>query len=178
MKKIKLYIAMTIDGFIARTDGALDWLDAVAQQEANADYGYHDFYASVDTVVMGRKTYEAILGFDVDWPYMECHTYVVTSQPNFICTTPKSHLIHENIGAQLTSLTKEEGKDIWLVGGGLLVSSLLDMGLVDEMYLSVVPVVLGNGIRLFTGNQLETSFTLVKSTPFSSGIINLIYHKK
>lgn len=80
MKKTKLFIATSIDGYIARKDGTLDWLDAIPNPD-QLDYGYYAFYETVDTILMGRKTYEEVLGFGVDWPYPDCKTYVVSSNP-------------------------------------------------------------------------------------------------
>jgi len=79
MSSIKLYIATTIDGFIAREDGSLDWLEELPNPN-QINYGYTDFYATVDKVAIGRKIYEEVLGFGVNWPYEDCKTYVITTQ--------------------------------------------------------------------------------------------------
>ncbi len=85
LKQVRLYIACSLDGFIAKKDGSLDWLDAIENPNED-DYGYNDFYSRIDTIVMGRKTYEEILGFGVEWPYNDCQTYVVSSKDLKIST--------------------------------------------------------------------------------------------
>ena len=82
MKKIKLYIAVSIDGFIAKENHSLDWLNELPKIEGLA-YGYNDFYNDIDVVIMGRRTYKEILGFDVDWPYENCKSFIVTSKKNY-----------------------------------------------------------------------------------------------
>ncbi|NBC08920.1 MAG: hypothetical protein GVY26_17145 [Bacteroidetes bacterium] len=92
MSGIKLYIATSIDGYIARPNNQLDWLAKLPNLD-KTDYGYQDFYAGIDTVVMGRKTYEEVLGFDVDWPYAECTTYVATTRKDYVLSTPNTELL-------------------------------------------------------------------------------------
>jgi len=175
--KIKLYIACSLDGYIARRDGSLDWLDSVDHPEG-VDYGYGDFYSGIDTVVMGRKTYDEVLGFDVDWPYPDCRTYVVTSDSNFKAKTENTHVLTEINRHILQELRKASLKNIWLVGGGELIKSFLEIGAIDEMVISVFPAVLGSGIPLFPEGSEETQFTLNGAHTFDSGVVNLYYVKK
>lgn len=97
MRKVKLYIATSLDGYIARKDGALDWLDNIPHPE-NEDYGYQEFYDSIDTVIMGRGTYEVVLGFDVDWPYSTCTTLVMSSTYDAPITTPNTKVVNQDLG--------------------------------------------------------------------------------
>lgn len=175
MKKCKLYIATSIDGFIARADGSLDWLDAVPNPD-KLDYGYYAFYDTVDTLIMGRKTYEEVLGFGVDWPYPDCKTYIVSSN-EVVIKTENTYLINNPLEGKVKEWKKEKGKDIWVVGGGVLISSILDLRLIDEMLLTITPVILGNGIPLFPNNPKETKLELVKTEAFDTGFVNLIYRK-
>lgn len=175
MKKLKLYIATSIDGYIARKDGSLDWLDAIPNPD-QLDYGYSQFYDSVDTLLIGRKTYEEVLGFGVDWPYPDSKTYIISSKPVEI-KTDSTYQLSESLDQIVKDLLNEEGKDIWVVGGGVLISSLLNMGLIDEMLITITPVILGEGIPLFPYNPKETKFELIKTEAFNTGFVNLVYKK-
>ena len=115
MKKIILYIAASLDQRIAEPDGGLEWLTGFSNPE-KTDYGYKDLLASVDTVIMGGKTYRELLNMDVIWPYTNQHTYVV-SHHNW-STKENISFITENIIEEISELRNQQGKDIWLVGGG------------------------------------------------------------
>lgn len=175
MKKCKLYIASSVDGFIAREDGSLDWLDAIPNPD-QLDYGYQAFYDSVDTLIMGRKTYEEVLGFGVEWPYPDCKTYIVSSKETEI-KTENTFLIQSPLENKLKELQSEKGKDIWIVGGGVLISSLMNLGLIDEMLLTITPIILGKGIALFPNAPKETKLELIRTESFDTGFVNLIYRK-
>lgn len=177
MRKLKLYIACSIDGYIARKDGTLDWLDAVPNPD-ELDYGYGEFYATIDTTIMGSSTYKEVLGFDVPWPYTECQSYILSRKGDVEIATPSTHLVKEDIPSFIKKLKEEEGKDIWIIGGGQIIYSFLDLGLVDEMLLTLAPVILGDGIPLFPGSPLETNFELIKTEGFNSGFVNLEYRRK
>ena len=173
MKKIKLYIACSIDGYIARTDGDLDWLmEYPINSETN--YGYDDFYQSVDTVIMGGRTYRDILNMDVIWPYKDKTTYVITHCPAE--SKENIHFISDNIIETILQLQKDEGKDIWLVGGGKLITILLNENLIDEMIITTIPVILGDGIPLFPDNPRESKWKLVGSKSYKNGVIQITYN--
>ena len=140
MKKIKLYIATSLDGYIARPDDDIEWLTEFPNP-STGDYGYKDFVASVDTVIMGGRTYREMLSMDMLWPYREQQTYVV-SHHNW---DEKENIkfITDNIIETITKLREEEGKDIWLVGGGELISLFLNAELIDELQIFYIPVMLG-----------------------------------
>ncbi|WP_420580428.1 dihydrofolate reductase family protein [Reichenbachiella sp.] len=175
MKKCKLFIATSLDGYIARADGSLDWLDAIPNPD-KLDYGYYSFYDTVDTLIMGRKTYEEVLGFGVDWPYPDCKTYIVSSQEVEI-KTENTFLFSGPLEDKVKEWKSENGKDIWVVGGGVLISSMIDLGLIDEMLLTITPVILGSGIPLIPNNPKETKLELVKTEAFDTGFVNLTYKK-
>ncbi len=176
MSEIKLYIATSLDGYIAREDGSIDWLDAVPNPD-QIDHGYAEFYETIDTVILGRKTYEVILGFGVDWPYPDCKTYIVTSDSDYQVKTENTEVLNEVSREQVDLIKRHSQKNIWIMGGGKLITTFLNLGEVDEMILSVIPTILGKGIRLFPDSPRETSFKIINVQAFETGAINLAYRK-
>lgn len=172
MKKIILYIATSLDGRIAEPDGGLDWLTGFPNPE-KTDYGYKNLLASVDTVIMGGKTYRELLNMDVIWPYLEQMTYVVSRHD----WGEKENIkfITENIIETISELRSKEGKDIWLVGGGELVSMMLTADLIDEMQICYIPVILGKGIPLFPEQPKESKWKITGSKVYESGILKVDY---
>ena len=127
MRKVKLFVASSLDCYIAREDGGIDWL------YTDADYGYEKFYDSIDTIIMGRKSDEQSLTFDV-YPYKGKKVYVFTRKKVRSNNNEQDcEYIDTNIQDFVTNLTQLIGKDIWLLGGGEIVSVLLNAGLVDEI---------------------------------------------
>ncbi|MCE5226444.1 MAG: dihydrofolate reductase family protein [Porphyromonadaceae bacterium] len=175
MKKVKLYIAASIDGYIARPDGDLEWLTGFPNP-SKTDYGYKDFFASVDTVIMGARTYQDILLMDVLWPYKDKETYVVTHHAQE--TNENIRFISENVVETISELRKNDGKDIWLVGGGQLISILLNADLVDEMQITYIPVILGNGIPLFPNNPKGSQWSLLENKAFDNEVLQVKYQRK
>ena len=175
MKKIILYIAASLDGRIAESDGGLDWLTGFPNPEKN-DYGYKGLLASVDTVIMGGKTYRELLNMDVIWPYPNQHTYVVSHHE----WNAKENIsfITENIIETICELRSKPGKDIWLVGGGELVSMLLAASLIDEIQICYVPLILGKGIPLFPEQPERSQWVLAESKAYESGILQVKYQRK
>ena len=104
--RIQLYIATSLDGYIARPDGSLDWLDAVDHPE-NEDYGYGAFYGGISTVIMGRKTYEEVMSFGVEWPYGNCQTLIATSDRSFRAQTESTGPVHKLDRAAILQLKEE-----------------------------------------------------------------------
>ncbi|MEZ4884690.1 MAG: dihydrofolate reductase family protein [Chitinophagales bacterium] len=176
MRKIKLYIATSINGYIAKSDGSVGWLDTIPNPNPT-DYGYFDFLKSVDTTLMGNATYQQILGFDVPFPYADKINYVFSRTQSGV--DEYATFVSENIVEFVQELTTQEGKDIWLVGGGELNGFFLKNGLIDEMIVSVMPMVLGSGIPLFgTGvKDVEIPFGLKEVVSFETGAVQLVYEK-
>lgn len=175
MRKIKLYIAASIDGYIAGNDGDLDWLtEYPINSETN--YGYDDFYKSVDTVIMGGRTYRDILNMDVVWPYKDKITYVITHNP--IESKGNIRFISDNIIETILQLQKDEGKDIWLVGGGKLITILLNQEMIDEMIITTIPVIIGSGVSLFPPTPKESQWELANSESYKNGVIQTTYIKR
>lgn len=165
-----------MDGYIAKTDGGVDWLDDLPDG-SKTDHGYKLFSNSVDTVLIGRMTYQQVLGFDVPWPYTKTKTLVVSRDPNLKIETNNTSVLGNDLKTEIDKLKAEEGKDIWLIGGGKLITSFLDLHFIDVMILCMVPVILGEGIPLFPGKPPETKFKMVKSDTYPTGIVNLTYER-
>jgi dihydrofolate reductase len=177
MRNLILYIATSIDGFIARSDGRVDWLESVPNPN-QLDYGYAALYESVDTTLMGNETYKTILAFSSDqFPYADKTNYVFSRQPDVTDTQYVRYVTDEAV-TFVTSLKQQAGKDIWLVGGAQLNATLLAAGLIDKMIVSIAPVVLGNGISLFGGEVPDATFTLQKNEVFDTGFVQLTYTKE
>ena len=175
MKKIILYIAASLDQRIAEPDGGLEWLTGVPNpQKTNGEY--KDLLASVDTVLIGGRAYRELLNMDVIWPYQEQMTYVV-SHHNW-GDENKVRFITDNIVENISVLRNEPGKDILLVGGGELISMLLAADLIDEMWITYIPVILGKGIPLFPEQTKESKWELVENTASKSDILTVKYRKR
>lgn len=177
MNKVQLFIAASLDGKIARPDGDVSWLEEYPNPDGQ-DYGYGNFYAGVGTVIMGRKTYDEILGFDVPWPYANVRTYVITSNKKLTQSTPKTTLLHGVDAAAIGKITAASEGNVWVVGGGKIISAFLSANLVDELTLTVIPRILGQGVPLFPEDTPETHLDLKSAEPFPSGFVNLIYARK
>lgn len=174
MRKIKLYIAVSLDGYIATPDGGVEWLNQF-QISKNEDYGYKEIYQSIDTILMGGRTYRDIVGFGCEWPYKDKTTYIVSRNNVNLTPAEQVYFITDHVTGNVEKLKESTGKDIWLVGGGELVSMLLDANLIDEMHLCYLPIVLGQGISLFPNKPKETIWKLVGSKSFLSGAISITY---
>ena len=177
MKKIQVYIAVTLDGFIARENGSLDWLLTFPNPN-QIDHGYGVFLENIDTLIMGRKTYDEVLGFGIDWPYRNQKTYVVTKNQDYTVKTDNTHTLHELKKETIDQLRSECDKNFWLVGGGDLITQFLNLDAIDEMILCMIPIVLGKGIRLFPDEPGETKFKFLKAESFETGIVNLTYSRE
>lgn len=174
MKKVILYIATSLDGYIAASDGGVEWLDKY--QSDHEDYGYAALCDSVDAVLMGGNTYRSILGFGCEWPYAGKDVYVV-SRSEWQNLPPRVTVVSEDIAPFLRRLKAGAGRNIWLVGGGRLASSLLSEGLIDEMRICVFPLLLGAGIRLFVGHASLSEWRLAEPCVYPSGAVMLTYER-
>lgn len=157
MRKIIIYIASSLDGYIARENGDVDWLPE------SGSSGYDDFYKSIDTVIMGKTTYDQVLTFGA-YPYKSKKSYVFSRNNDF----PKdenTEFVHD-VEKSVKDIISNRGADVWLVGGAEIISAFMNLKLVDEIILSVIPVVLGNGIPLFKNITKETKFELIKTTDY------------
>jgi dihydrofolate reductase len=170
MRKLIVYIATSLDGYIARRDGSIDWLF-----EAE-DYGYPGFLETVDTLLLGRHTYEQLLGFE-PYPYSGKTVYVFSrarageqdAHATFVAPDP---------AAFLEALRTQPGKDIWLVGGAGLVADFQRAGLVDVWRIFVHPILLGAGIPLFAPDAPEQTLVLTGTCPYPDGLVELRYERR
>lgn len=176
MTKTVLYIATSLDGFIARPDGNLDWLTSVPKPQTG-DYGYAELLNSIGTTIMGRKTYDEIIGFGVDWPYTELNSFVVTTNKDLKIQSPDTYTLTENLKDFVTDLKKKTEKDIWLIGGGQLITTFINEGLLDKMIIAIIPKIIGEGLPLFADKPKETNWKLIESKSFDTGVVNLTYEK-
>lgn len=173
MRKVVLYIAASLDGLIARPDGSLDWLDAAAVP--GEDYGYGEFLATCDTLLVGGVTFRQLLGFG-DYPYAGKRVHVFTRHGPVDVPEGAEVEFTDMDPAELTrALKAEPGDDIWLVGGSAVIRPVMDAGLVEEIILSVIPVVLGDGIPLFARGTLEKRLELLDERSYPGGIVQLRY---
>ncbi|NUP11082.1 MAG: dihydrofolate reductase [Polyangiaceae bacterium] len=167
------YIAASLDGFIARVDGAIDWLAIVACE--GEDYGFKAFYDTVDTLVMGRKTYETALGFDA-WPYAGKRCVVVTSDTARTARHGEEFFAGE-LAALFDRLGAEGSKRVY-IDGGAVIAQALKAGLVDDITLSIIPILLGEGTALAPKIGADVHLELVEHRAFESGLVQLKYHVK
>ena len=173
MKKIILYSAISLDGKIAKENGAVDWLDDIPNPD-KLDYGYQDFYESIDTTLMGNKTYQQVLGFDMPFPYPGKENYVFTTNKN-LKKDENVKFISEDSIRMVQDLKSKKGKDIWLVGGAAINTLLLNNNLIDRLMLFVMPVIIGPGIPLFSGIPNLSKLKLVETQNYNTGVVSLIY---
>jgi dihydrofolate reductase len=174
MSKVILYIAASLDGFIARRDGDLSWLTQHQNPDGN-DYGYSELIESTGATIMGAKTYEWLLQFE-EWPESkERPTYVITRRK--LKAVPGANIIFcsGDLKRLVSTIQQKSTKDIWLVGGAALAQSFLREGLVDKIILSVIPLLLGDGISLFGSLQRGVNLKLLNEKAFKSGIVQLHY---
>ncbi|SES12163.1 dihydrofolate reductase family protein [Salipaludibacillus aurantiacus] len=173
MRKLVLFIAMSLDGYIATKDESLDWL---FNSEGEGDNGYSEFYDTVDTVLIGKKTYDWIMKHETgNFPYNNKDCYVFTRSP--IEDTGDVSFINEDIVSFTNQLKNQEGKNIWIVGGGELLQSFVEEKLVDEIILTVAPTVIGNGIPLFKEGDYQLDLSL-KGTRNFNQFVELHYTVK
>lgn len=164
-RRFILYVAISADGFLARHDDDVAWLDAFT-----GDYGMREFYGSIDTVILGRKTWE--VGRRLGMEAYEGVTNYVLSR-----TKPDSDkVLHATDAVTLVrELRAKEGKDVWLCGGAEIFGTLLDANEIDEIALHVIPVVIGEGIPLFSPKRREVRLELIASDAFNDGVVRLRY---
>jgi dihydrofolate reductase len=175
MKKIILYIAASLDQRIAAPDGSLEWLTGFSNPNKTDD-SYKELLASVDTVLIGGRAYHELLNMEVIWPYQEQMTYVIACHD--WGANEKLHFITENIVENISALQNEQGKDILLVGGGKLTSILLAADLIDEMCITYIPIILGEGIPLFPEQPKESNWELIENKNYCFDIMMVKYRKK
>ena len=155
--KIIVFIAMSLDGYIATMEDDLEWLMKV---QGEGDNGYSEFMKDIDTVVMGRRTYEWLMKQDMsEWPYADLTTYVWTNSE--MAEDSNVTFVNRSVSEMEAYMRQESQMNIWLVGGGGLIKSFLEHGAIDEWIITIAPVVLGGGIPLFQHGVQVQELTLV-----------------
>ena len=170
MRKVILGLAVSLDGFIEGPKGEYDWCFT------DQDYGLSEFFKRVDTAFVGRKTYEMTLavGDNGTSGFPKLKEYIFSTTLDKV--KEGATLIKGNIKAEVEKIKKEKGKDIWLFGGAGLTTSLLNLGLVDELSLAVHPILLGGGRLLFNNLKDRINLTLDDIKTYSTGLVSLTYH--
>lgn len=169
MRKVKLFIATSLDSYIAGPNGEIDWLFTTG------DFGYSAFMQTVDTTLMGNETYKLTASFG-DFPYKSQTNCVFTRNPD-AADAPYVKFISGDITAFVADLKQQPGKDIFLVGGGQINALLLEAGLIDELQVFVHPILLGQGIPLFQPTKTRHTWRLAGSQSFEQGLVELHYMK-
>lgn len=170
--RVSVYLGASLDLFIAREDGRLDWLERF-HDPAVGDYGYGAFFSTIDTLVIGRSTYDTVLGFDA-WPYEGKRVVVFSHRP----IAPRAGVEHGEgaLAPALEALFARGARHVYLDGGALVRQGLRE-GVVDALTLSVVPHLLGSGRPLFTSGLPELGLTLLGAQAFPTGLVQLRYER-
>lgn len=176
MRKLIIYIATSLDGYIAKPNDDLSFLKLVEKE--GEDYGYAEFTATIDTIILGRKTYDWVLkeigSFHYDNGDRNVYVITRTEKPSVGKTTfytgDLSELVHQ--------LKSQDGKNIYCDGGAEIINELLKKDLIDEMIISVIPILLGNGTRLFKDGRPEQLLELISTKTFETGLVQMHYKRK
>ena len=168
MRRIVLGLAVSLDGFIEGPNGEYDWCFT------DQDYGLSDFFKQIDAIFMGRKSYEESSKYEDQNPWKGIKTYVIS---NTFQSSDKIEVISGDVVSKIREIKNQQGKDIWLFGGAELTASLINENLVDELWLSVHPILLGAGKPLFQNIKERKNLKLKEHKVYSSGLVSLIYQQ-
>jgi dihydrofolate reductase len=170
--RVQLYIAQSLDGFIADAEGGVAWLESFNVE--GEDHGYAAFLSDVAAVVMGATTYSQVMSWDIAWPYQGLPTWVLTHRELPVPHGADIRFAQGDVGRLVAHMEGETSGNIWLVGGADLVRQFVAARLLDELRLFVAPVLLGGGIPLFQGVE-PTDAKLVGTREFGTGLVELRY---
>lgn len=170
-RKVILYIAASLDGYIAKPNDDLSFLSIV--QKDGEDYGYTAFVQTVDTVILGRKTYDWVMTQVPEFPHADRQAFIITktARPGI----GKTNFYTGNLNELIVSIKRAPGKNIFIDGGAEIVNELLRENLIDEMIISIIPVLLGDGIKLFQDGRPERRLEHIVTRQFDTGLIQLHY---
>lgn len=176
MRKISLFIAMSLDGYIADSKGSVNWLNGQGCDNENIDT-YSAFIKNIDTILMGWNTYHQIVTelSPEEWVYKDFTTYVITH--NVQTSSEEIRFVNINPVDLVKKLKEENGKDIWICGGANLIQQLVNEDLIDSYYITVIPTLLGAGIRLFENAKHEIKLRLLHTQSYN-GMTDLIYTRR
>jgi len=184
--KASVFIACSLDGFIARPNGDLDWLDAHhsaddqdnGSADSDEDFGYGEFTKGIDCIVMGRNSFEKVCSFDVDWPYSDFHCCVLSSTLTQVGIPEglQSMVSVQNLSPVdlVQKLEKQNYRHLY-IDGGRTIQGFLQSNLIDKLTITQIPIILGDGISLFGRVGKETNLKLMKSSSFSNGLLQYTY---
>ena len=172
-RKVILYIATSLDGYIAQPNDDLSFLSIVEQE--GQDYGYADFMKTVDAVIVGRKTYDKVISMGFDFPYADKDAYIITRTAR--TNTGPVKFYTKDLKSLIYKLKSESGKNIFCDGGAEIVNELLKDDLIDEFIISVVPILVGNGTKLFKDGRPEQKLELISVKSFDKGLTQLHYKR-
>lgn len=176
MRKVILYIAVSLDGYIADSGGGVDWLNGQSGGVEETD-SYSAFVKEVDSVVMGWNTYRQVTSelSPGEWVYSELTSYIITHRA--LPSTENIKFIQEDPRAVVQNLKKEPGRGIWICGGANIIQPLVRTDLIDEYDISVIPTILGSGIRLWGDAEKEIKLKLVRAKSYN-GIMEIVYARR
>lgn len=169
------FIAASLDGFIAREDDDLSWLEDETLKIPSEDYGYQEFFNSIDTIVLGRRTYETISNFS-KWPYANKRVVVLSHAPLTLLGDTSTMVESASLRPEeLVSYLKNTGSEKVYVDGGKTIQSFLEAGFIDEITLTIIPILLGRGIPLFNSQSKECRLDLVHQKTYKNGYVQVRY---
>lgn len=173
-RRLILYIAMTLDGFIAKPNDDLSFLSIVELE--GEDYGYNDFITSIDTVIIGRRTYDWVMNQVPEFIHSNLDTFVMTrtTRPS----VGKTNFYTGDLKSLVLTLKSQEGKNIFVDGGAEVVNELLADNLIDDFIISIIPIMIGEGIRLFKDGRPEQLLKLIDVKSFETGLVQLHYKQR
>lgn len=176
MRQIILYIAVSLDGYVADSQSSVNWMKGDGS-DPNASGSYTEFYSGIDTVILGWNTYHQIVTelSPKHWPYERCQSYVLTHRE--LEDQENIHFEKQNLEKLIKELKSQHGKNIWICGGASIVQQLIKLHLIDRFCISVIPTILGNGIRLFPILEKAENLKLIKTESYN-GIVDLVYEKR
>ena len=176
MRKIVLFIAMSLDGYIADPHGGVAWLGGESPGEDDMT-SYQEFIKDIDTVILGASTYRQLVTelSPGAWVYPDFTSYIITHHPEQ--STDQIRFTEESPAQLAARLKVEPGKDIWVCGGASIVRQLVQNDLIDRYYINVIPTILGGGIRLFDTSGQEIRLKLIQTKCYN-GITDLVYERR
>jgi dihydrofolate reductase len=173
--KCSVFIAASLDGFIARKNGAIDWLVDAADPNSTEDYGYKSFFDSVDALVMGRKTFEMVSSFN-EWPYRGKPVIVLSSgSPSIPENLTESVEIHSGSPVEIVNTLVGRGMKHLYIDGGITIHGFLKANLIDEMTITRIPILLGDGIPLFGIMDKEIKLEHIQTITYPNGYVKSQY---
>jgi dihydrofolate reductase len=172
-RKVVLYIAMSLDGYIAKPNDDLGFLSIVEQE--GQDYGYEEFIKTVDAVILGRKTYEKVISMGFGFPHINKVAYINTRTPRPAIGSVKFYT--GELKSLIEKLKSENGKNIFCDGGAEIVNELLKQDLIDELIISIIPILVGEGTKLFKDGRPEQKLELISVKSFGKGLTQLHYKR-